>query len=60
MGGAVAFTLGPCCSLLGPVPDGGGRCSFTRGGRGEVMMFFEKSRVLGVEPDRVLNVLEGI
>ena len=60
MGGAVAFTLGPCCSLLGRVPDGSGRCSFTRGGRGEVMMFFGGNGVLGVEPNRVLSVLEGI
>jgi hypothetical protein len=36
------------------------RCSFTRGSRGEVMIFFEKNKVLGVEPNRVLNILEGI
>jgi hypothetical protein len=35
------------------------RCVFTRG-RGEVMIFFEKNRVLEVEPNRVLNILEGI
>jgi hypothetical protein len=27
---------------------------------GEVMIFFEKNKVLGVEPNRVLNILEGI
>jgi hypothetical protein len=32
----------------------------TRGSRGEVMIFFEKNKVLGVEPNRVLNILEGI
>jgi hypothetical protein len=26
----------------------------------EVMIFFEKNKVLGVEPNRVLNILEGI
>jgi hypothetical protein len=31
-----------------------------RGSRGEVMIFFEKNKVLGVEPNRVLNILEGI
>ena len=30
------------------------------GGRGGVMIFFEKNKVLGVEPNRVLNILEGI
>jgi hypothetical protein len=35
--------------------------TFTRGSRGEVMTFFEKNKVLGVEPNRVLNILlEGI
>jgi hypothetical protein len=33
---------------------------FTRGSRGEVMIFFEKYKVLGVEPNRFLNILEGI
>jgi hypothetical protein len=28
--------------------------------KGEVMIFFEKNKVLGVEPNRVLNILEGI
>ena len=60
MGGAVAFTLGPCCSLLGRVPGRGGRCAFAGGGRGEVMMFFGGNGVLGVGPGRVLSVLEGI
>jgi hypothetical protein len=27
---------------------------------GEVMIFIEKNEVLGVEPSRVLNILEGI
>jgi hypothetical protein len=35
-------------------------CTFTRGSRGEVMIFFEKNKILGVEPNRVLNILEGI
>jgi hypothetical protein len=26
----------------------------------EIMIFFEKNKVLGVEPNRVLNILEGI
>ena len=60
IGGAVTFTLGPCCSLLRRIPDKNDRCSFTRGSRGEVMIFFEKNKVLGVEPNRVLNILEGI
>jgi hypothetical protein len=34
-------------------------CAFTRGSRGEIMIFFEKNKVLGVEPNRVLNILEG-
>jgi hypothetical protein len=34
--------------------------AFTRGSREEVMIFFEKNKVLGVEPNRVLNILEGI
>ena len=36
----VTFTLGPCCSLLGRIPDKNDRCAFTRGSRGEVMIFF--------------------
>jgi hypothetical protein len=62
LGGAVTFTLGPCCSLLGRIPDKNDHCAFTRGtcSRGEVMIFFEKNKVLGVEPNRVLNILEGI
>ena len=27
---------------------------------GGVMIFFEKNKVFGVEPNRVLNILEGI
>ena len=49
-----------CCSLLGRIPDKNDRCAFTRGSRGGVMIFFEKNNVLGVEPNRVLNILEGI
>jgi hypothetical protein len=41
LGGAVTFTLGPCCSLLGRILDKNDRCAFTRGSRGEVMIFFE-------------------
>jgi hypothetical protein len=36
------------------------KMAFIRGSRGEVMIFFEKNKVLGVEPNRVLNILEGI
>ena len=46
--------------LLRRIPDKNDRCAFTRGSRGEVMIFFEKNKVLGVEPNRVLNILEGI
>jgi hypothetical protein len=41
-------------------PDKNDRCAFTRGSREEVMIFFEKNKVLGVEPNRVLNILEEI
>jgi hypothetical protein len=47
-------------SQLRRIPDKNDRCAFTRGSRGEVMIFFEKNKVLGVEPNRVLNILEGI
>jgi hypothetical protein len=60
IGGAVTFTLSPWSSLLRPIPDKNDRCAFTRGSRGEVMIFFEKNKVLGVEPNRDLNILEGI
>jgi hypothetical protein len=60
IGGAVTFTLGPWSSLLRRIPDKNDRCAFTRGSRGEVMIFFEKNKVLGVEPNRVLNILERI
>ena len=60
IGGAVTFTLGPWSSLLGRIPDKNDRCAFRRDSRGEVMIFFEKNKVLGVEPNRVLNILEGI
>jgi hypothetical protein len=38
-------------------PETNDRCVFTRGTRGEVMIFFEKNKGLGVEPNRVLNIL---
>ena len=60
IGGTVTFTLGPWCFLLSRIPDKNDCCTFTRGSRGEVMIFFEKNKVLGVEPNRVLNILEGI
>ena len=60
IGGTVTFTLGPCCFLHRRIPDKNDRCGFTRGSRGEVMIFFEKNKVLVVEPNRVLNILEGI
>jgi hypothetical protein len=46
--------------LLRRIPDKNDCCAFTRGSRGEVVIFFEKNKVLGVEPNRVLNILEGI
>ena len=60
IGGAVTFTLGLWSSLLRRIPDKND--CFTRGRRGGVMIFFEKNKVLdlGVEPNRVLNILEGI
>jgi hypothetical protein len=54
IGGAVTFTLSPWSSLLRRISDKNDRCAFTRGSRGEVMIFFEKNKVLGVEPNRVL------
>jgi hypothetical protein len=42
------------------IPDKNDRCVFIRGCRGEVMIFFEKNKILGVDPNRVLNILEGI
>jgi hypothetical protein len=58
--GAVTFTLSPWSSLLRRIPHKNDRCAFSRGSRGEVMIFFEKNKVLGVEPNRFLNILEGI
>jgi hypothetical protein len=52
--------LDPWSSLLRRIPDKNDRCAFTSGSRGEVMIFFEKNKVLGVEPNKVLNILEGI
>jgi hypothetical protein len=60
IGGVVTFTVGPWSSLLRRIPDKNDRCMFTRGSRGGVMIFFEKNKVLGVKPNRVLNILEGI
>ena len=54
-----ACVLSPWSSLRG-IPDKNDCCAFSRGSRGEVMTFFEKNKVLGVEPNRVLNILEGI
>jgi hypothetical protein len=42
------------------ISDKNDRCAFTRDSRGEVMIFFEMKKVLGVEPNRGLNILEGI
>ena len=58
IGGTVTFTVGPWSCLLGRIPDKNDRCVFTKGSRGEVMIFFDKNKVLGVEPNRVLNILE--
>ena len=58
IGGAV--TLSPWSSILRRISDKNDHCASTRGSRGEVMIFFEKNKVLGVEPNRVLNILEGI
>jgi hypothetical protein len=52
--------LDPWSSLLRRNPDKNDRCTFTRGSRGEDMIFFEKNKVLGVEPNRDLNILEEI
>jgi hypothetical protein len=58
--GVVSFTSSPWSSLLGRIPDKNDHCAFTRDSRGEVMIFFEKNKVFGVEPNRILNILEGI
>jgi hypothetical protein len=52
--------LSPWSSLLRGIPDKNDCCAFTRGSRGEVMIFFGKNKVLGVEPNRILNILEEI
>jgi hypothetical protein len=46
--------------VLRRIPDKNDRCVFTKGSPWEVMIFFEKNKPLGVEPNRVLNILEGI
>ena len=38
----------------------GDRCVFTRDNQREVMIFFKKNKFLGVEANRVLNILEEI
>ena len=40
--------------------DKNDRCVFTRDNRREVMIFFKKNKFLGVEANRVLNILEEI
>ena len=40
--------------------DKNDRCVFTGVSRGEIMIFFGKNKVLGVEANRVLNILEEI
>ena len=60
IGGAVTFTLSSWSSQLRRIPDKNDRWAFSRGSREEVIIFFEKNKVLGVEPNRVLNILEGI
>jgi hypothetical protein len=52
--------LSPWSSLLRRIPEKNDSCAFPRGSREEVMIFFEKNKVLGVEPNRVLNILEEI
>ena len=59
-GVVVSFTSSPWSSLLGRIPDKNDHCAFTRDSRGEVMIFFEKNKVFGVEPNRILNILERI
>ena len=44
-------------SVHGFPTDKNDRCVFTRDSRREVMIFFEKNKVLGVEANRVLNIL---
>jgi hypothetical protein len=36
------------------------RCVFTRDNRREDMIFFKKNKFLGIESNRVLNILEEI
>jgi hypothetical protein len=61
IGGAVLLSLWVHVVLYsGEFLDKNDRCAFTRGSRGEVMIFFEKNKVLGVEPNRVLNISKGI
>ena len=40
--------------------DKNDRCVFTRDNRREVIIFFKKNKFLGVEANRVLNILEEI
>ena len=63
IGGAVTFTL---CTWTGVGYSGEFLTKTTAAPSqevvegGGVMIFFEKNKVLGVEPNRVLNILEGI
>jgi hypothetical protein len=40
--------------------DNNDHCVFSRDSRREVMIFFEKNKVLGVEVNRVFKILEEI
>ena len=46
--------------MHGFTTDNSDHCVFTRDSRREIMTFFEKNKVLGVEANRVLNILEEI
>ena len=46
--------------MHGFTTDKNDRCVFTRDSRMEVLIFFEKNKLLGVEANRVLNILEEI
>jgi hypothetical protein len=55
IGGAVTFTLGPCCSLLRRIPDKNDRCAFTRGSRGGVMITQSESNSATYKKTEVRN-----
>ena len=46
--------------MHGFTTDNSDHCVFTRDSRREIMTFFEKNKVLGVEANRVFNILEEI